>query len=345
MKYIIVVIFCILTCCSNDTSDISFQELESFTASETSIPKDTIFIFDTIEPIDTFTLFDTIKIIDTIEAIDTLKITKWKEDFNKCKTVFDSAIVPQKALFWGNFLLGGFGQFGMSASNDTLDYFAHIKHFFDEKIISFEASKIAGNYENIQNLQEKQLYINDVIYPLISDSTNLVVIQLGDNVNEEQEFIIFKDDIDFLLDHICGIAKNAKVLWIGEWYASAPKQKILKEEAEKFGVTFIDISDLNIPSNQSYVGAIIDFPNISNFSMTYDSYIAKEDSLEISFYYEDSLYTSTIKIENYSDDSLTKTISWEGNQFIVPNSGIATHPNDKAFKEIADRILIALGYD
>ena len=147
-----------------------------------------------------------------------------------------------------------------------------------------------------------------------------------------------------MLDRICSIAKNAKVLWVGEWYATDAKQRFFKEEAEKFGLTFVDISDLNIPENQSYVGAVVDFPVVKNFSMEYDSYKVGGDSLEISFSTDGSQYQSKIKVERFSDDIESKTISWRGYQYIVPNTAVATHPNDKAFKKIAERILKALGY-
>jgi hypothetical protein len=194
------------------------------------------------------------------------------------------------------------------------------------------------------SVQEKVEYFDQTILPHINDSTTLVVLQLGDNVNEEQEFIILKESIESMLNQICGIAKNAKVLWVGEWYASIPKQQLLKEEAEKFGLTFVDISDLNYLENQARIGDIVEYPNKQYFSMKYESYKSDGDSLEITFSMYNSLYTVKIKVDNFSDEPKSKTISWAGNQYIVDDAGIASHPNDKTFKIIAERILEALGY-
>ncbi len=282
---------------------------------------------------------------DTVFTVDTVVETRILENFSKCRTDFDSVIVPGKSFFWGNSLLGGYdGLFGVSATNDSRDYFAHIKKFFESREIPFEAVKVVGMYENMSTIQEKEDYFRRNVKRFINDSTGLVVIQLGDNVDNEQEYIILKESIDLMLDRICSIAKNAKVLWVGEWYATDAKQRFFKEEAEKFGLTFVDISDLNIPENQSYVGAVVDFPVVKNFSMEYDSYKVDGDSLEISFSTDGSQYQSKIKVERFSDDIESKTISWRGYQYIVPNTAVATHPNDKAFKKIAERILKALGY-
>ena len=357
-KIIIANLFCAavflsLCACSNDITKVDAKEIDSSTANQVSrdtitkidtvLKIDSIFKTDTILQLDTVITLNTILELDTIFEIDTLEIVKPIEP-NKCRTDFDAPIIPAQSLFWGNSLLGGYGTFGMSASNNANDYFAHIKNYFDSNGIPFEAHKISGLYENMLSIQEKEEFLDQTVMPLINDTTELVVIQLGDNINEEQEFIILKESIDSMLNRICGIAKNAKVLWIGEWYASIPKQQFLKEETEKFGVTFIDISDLNNPDNQAQIGDIVEYPEQRQFSLKYESYKSDGDSLEITFSMYNSLYTAKIKVDNFSDDPKSKTISWTGNQYIVDDAGIASHPNDKVFKEIADRILNALGY-
>ena len=352
-KIIIVKLICAaaifsLYACSNDITRIDTEEINSSSANQ--IPCDTIIKVDTILKIDsifikdTILQLDTVTSLDTIFKLDTLEIIKPAYDFNKCRTDFDTPIIPARSVFWGNSLLGGYGTFGVSASNNANDYFAHIKKHFDSKGIPFEAHKINGIYENMLSVQEKEEYFDQVVMPTINDSTSLIVLQLGDNVNEEQEFIILKESVEAMLNRICGIAKNAKVLWVGEWYASIPKQQLLKEESEKFGVTFIDISDLNNSENQARIGDIVEYPQPQDFSMKYESYEIDGDSLKIVFSANDTPYTAKIKIDHFSDDPESQTISWTGTQFIVYNSAIASHPNDKAFKEIAERILYALGY-
>ena len=335
MKYLFITLILLFTLvsCSNDVAG---------NESRFVLPD----VDNSILQVDTVFFTDTILKVDSVFIVDTVvnNEVQWKDEFSKCKTDFDSAVIPGKALFWGNSLLGGYGLFGMSASNASKDYFAHIKNFFDTNGIPFEAEKESGVYENMRSVQEKSDFFSEKIATMINDSTGLVVLQLGDNVDEDQEYIIFKESTDILLDRICSIATNAKVLWVGEWYASDAKQKLIKEETEKFGVTFVDISDLNIPENQSYIGAIVYYPVVEQFTMEYDSYSARGDSLEISFYADDMLYKSTIKVQSYSVNTDMKTISYIGSQFIVPNSAIASHPNDKAFSDIADRILNALGY-
>ncbi len=357
-KIIIANLFCAavflsLCACSNDITKVDAKEIDSLTANQVSrdtitkidtvFKTDTILQLNTVTTLDTLIKLDTVLELDTILKIDTLEIEK-PVKLNKCRTDFDAPIIPAQSLFWGNSLLAGYGTFGVSASNNANDYFAHIKNYFDSNEIPFEVHKINGSYENMLSVQEKEEYFEQTVMPFINDSTNLVVIQLGDNVNEEQEFIILKESIESMLNQICGIAKNAKVLWVGEWYASIPKQQLLKEEAEKFGVTFIDISDLNNSENQARIGDIVEYPEQRQFSMKYESYKSDGDSLEITFSANNSPYTAKIKVDDFSDDTETQTISWTGKQFIVNDAGTASHPNDKAFKQIAERILEALGY-
>lgn len=352
-KLICAAVFLSLCACSNDIAKISTEEIDSSAAQQISrdtitkidtvLKIDSIFKTDTILQLDTVITLNTILELDTIFEIDSLEIVKSIEP-NKCRTDFDAPIIPAKSLFWGNSLLAGYGTFGVSASNNANDYFAHIKNYFDSNEIPFEVHKINGSYENMLSVQEKEDYFEQTVMPFINDSTNLVVIQLGDNVNEEQEFIILKESIESMLNQICGIAKNAKVLWVGEWYASIPKQQLLKEEAKKFGVTFVDISDLNNYENQARIGDIVEYPEQRQFSMKYESYKSDGDSLEITFSANNSPYTAKIKVDDFSDDTETQTISWTGKQFIVNDAGTASHPNDKAFKQIAERILEALGY-
>lgn len=264
---------------------------------------------------------------------------------NKCRTEFDNPFIPGKSFFFGNSLVGGFETFGMAASDSTKDYIANLTNYFKSKDIFFLPQKKSSNFENMLTIEEQNLLLYNEILPRIDSTTGLIVIQLGDNVNEEGEFINFKESIANLLNQICGKSPKAKVIWIGEWYSSEAKQKAIKEMTDLFKIDFVDISDINIPEKQSQLGAVYTYPNTRDFSMTADSIKEINDSLHVYFTIDEVNYQSTIVTQTYQWNKENKSLSWIGKQNIITNPFIASHPNDKAFAEISERIISALGYE
>ncbi len=288
---------------------------------------------------------DTLVQIDTVVIQESIPLYSNSLVINKCRTDFDSPFVPGKSFFFGNSLVGGFDSFGMAASNNTKDYIANLTDYFKKRDIDFSPQKKSSNFENMQSLEEQSTFLHEEILSKLDSSTGLVVIQLGDNVNEEPEFLLFRESIANLLNQICGKAPNAKVMWVGEWYSTASKQKTIKEVADLFEIPFLDISDVNTTENQSYIGAVYTYPNTRNFSISADSIKENNDSLLVYFSVGGTQYLSVIVPDSYDWDEENKTLEWKGTDNIITDPAVASHPNDKAFKEIARRILLALGYE
>lgn len=281
-----------------------------------------------------------------VERIDTLYLPHIEDSsVKKCRSDFDSTFVPGKAVFLGNSLLLGYEDFGMSASELEKDYFHRIKKFFDTNKIPFSAQRVTGSFENMVSLDEQAEYLNARLYPRLGDSVNLVVIQLGDNIDNEPEFSIMEQGLSNLMENVCAMAPNARVLWVGEWYSSSLKQFVLKRLTSDYGISFVDISDLNSSVNQSYVGKVITYPKEKEFSLKYDSLEFIDSILTIDFTVGDSAYKASIKVSSYRDSVDAKIVNWSGFENIVSDPFVASHPNDDAFAEIAKRILAALGYE
>lgn len=281
-----------------------------------------------------------------VDRVDTLYIPDSSENGRvRCRADFDSSYVPGKSVFLGNSLLLGYIGFGMSATAPENDYFFRMERFFEANEIPFSATRITGVYENMV-LQEDQIaFLEERLYPNLDDSVGLVVLQLGDNMDNELEYSVMESSLGMLMENVCTRAPNARVLWVGEWYSTALKQFLLKRLTSDFGITFVDISDLNVPENQSFVGEIVNYPDEHEFEMDYDSYETDGEFLTVNYIVEDSLYTSHIKVSSFKVDENEKRLTWVGKEYIVSHPFVASHPNDKAFAEIAKRILGALGYD
>lgn len=354
MKKWVVIFLTTLSCiavlgCDDDDSSVVASE----SVPEESASIDTVFVNSTdtvfMNFIDTAFVdrLDTVFVdrLDTVvvEHRDTLTLTS-SGLVKKCRTSFDSSFVPGYSLFWGNSLLLGYQDFGMSASAADKDYYWQIEDYFIKNKIDFTGNRVTGSFENMTTLEAQEQFLKDNIYPHLEKNPGLIVIQLGDNIDENEEFFIMEESISHVMERICSMADSARVLWVGEWYSTPLKQFLLKRLADDYGITFVDISDLNTSDNQARLGDVNVYPFEREFSLKYDSYEVNGDSLTIRFYSEDSLYASIIKISSYEDDSENKRITWTGKEFITADVFVASHPNDKAFKEISKRIMAALGY-
>lgn len=200
-----------------------------------------------------------------------------------------SPVIPRKTLFIGNSLLSGFRSFGMCASNNQEDYYAYVtRHILKENPQAEFTKKPASTFEEITNPSEVATWINSNIKTLPNDY-NLVLIQLGDNVNTDEKNEVFKTSCRTLLSEVRRYMPNALVCWVGAWYTNATKQENMSKSCLATGSKFIDISDLAVVENKGNVGDLITYP-----------------------------------------DGTVETIT---------STGVASHPNSKGMKAIADRII------
>jgi len=78
---------------------------------------------------------------------------------------------------------------------------------------------------------------------------DLVIIQLGDNHNED---IYFENDVTEMVEYIREYSPNAEIIWIGIW--NTKNKEILNSLpgiCERLDIEYINISDLNIPEYQA----------------------------------------------------------------------------------------------
>ena len=245
-----------------------------------------------------------------------------------------------KALFIGNSLLFGNGTFGLNATTSDKDYFHYLDTAFRATNADYRGTRIsAKQLENTKARSEREDMFQKDIAPFMDESLDLISIQLGDNLDEPEEIAGFDSFVFDFLRNTCSLAPNASVIWVGEWYSTEYKQKALRELTRKAGVRFVDISDLNTPRNRSKIGTVVTKDNVFEDSLKYTSYKAFDDSLQISFSVKGEKYKATIQAVKYWDDAEGKTIHWIGFQGITTNKEIASHPNDKAFLLIGERIL------
>lgn len=261
--------------------------------------------------------------------------------------VTTTPLYPEKALFIGNSLLLGNGDFGMNATDKTKDYYDIIK----EHILAFGSSnytskQLSGTgFEDAESIITSNAWIEDILELELDADTDLVVVQLGDNVNTELKRTTFKSSCSTLIHNIRQIALKARVAWVYGWYVNNEVRATIQEAIKKYGGIYIEINDLNTKENQSEIGTVITHDSVKSQNLVYDTLeIISATQLKITFTVEGKQYISEITVNSYQDSSSNKTVSWQGYETITVSAGVASHPGDLGFEKIAQRIIERLKF-
>lgn len=169
------------------------------------------------------------------------------------------AIVPviaNNVLYIGNSLLLGFDTFGMAASNSANDYYAYVNSYLVSKGATLNADKLRGSdWESKTSYADQNTWMQNYLLPKLNSNLELVIVQLGDNVNTAEKQAVFAQGAINLLTYIKQHAPLARVAWVGAWYTTTTRQQQMAEACRQCGATFIDISLLpNIEGNRNHIG-------------------------------------------------------------------------------------------
>ena len=171
-------------------------------------------------------------------------------------------VFPKKALFLGNSLLLGFKEYGMAASMAGRDYFDLVGNAIRKVKPEYVANRLQANpWEGCTTVAAQDEYLNNTVKPMLGNDLELVVVQLGDNVNTEDRKAVFAEGAKNLLKFIRNNCPNARVAWVGAWYSDAEKQAVMKNSCALTGSVFVNIWDLNTSENQSAVGNTYTMPD------------------------------------------------------------------------------------
>ena len=123
--------------------------------------------------------------------------------------------MPDKALFIGTSLLLGNGAFGMNATDSASDYHAVIQRKFLKANPAYTDTKLSGvDFESCENRAQQMDWLDNRLCPVLSDDLDLVVIQIGDNVNTSSKREAFEQGAKELIATIKAYAPRACIVWI-----------------------------------------------------------------------------------------------------------------------------------
>lgn len=251
---------------------------------------------------------------------------------------------PDKALFIGNSLLLGNGTFGMNATDSLHDYHALIQERFLAANPAYTDVKLSGvAFEGCEDHAQQLDWLENTLRPRLSANLDLVVIQIGDNVNTSKKQSAFEQGAKELIATIKEGAPNARIVWLYGWYVSSSVTNSIKSACKQYDITLIAIDDINRANNQSVIGTVVTRTAPMSQTLKYTRYAVLPDNrLQIDFTVGGKSYTAEVSVMSFSDNIETKTLTWRGYETITTDSGVASHPGNSGFAQIAQRFFDVL---
>lgn len=164
---------------------------------------------------------------------------------------------PNKVAIFGNSLTSNTGGIGMAASDQYHDWYyltsQYIKSHNPNAVINNRLN--VSTWEQAENSADRQSIFENTIKPQLSADTDLVILQLGDNVNNDARKATIEEDSRTLINNIKQISPNAEVYWLASWFGNPDLIGKIHNACLSAGATHININDLNTKANQSSIGA------------------------------------------------------------------------------------------
>lgn len=178
--------------------------------------------------------------------------------------------IPKRVAVFGNSIAshGWLKGIGMAASSKDKDYFTLVKKYIQSKNPDAVVERGNGaSWESEPNTR-RQTFENKMMLTLKPD-TDIVILQFGDNLNNDEKRRNLETDIPNLISWIRNASPKALIYWVGVYYASQDFVDRLKRICAPLDVTFVDIYKFSKdPKYKSYVGAIIDLPDGTKYTVT-----------------------------------------------------------------------------
>lgn len=178
--------------------------------------------------------------------------------------------IPSRVVVFGNSITSHewLQGIGMAASSNDKDYFTLVKKYIQSKnpVAIVERSN-GASWESDPNTR-RQTFENKMMLTLKPD-TDIVILQFGDNLNNDEKRKNLETDIPNLISWIRNASPKALIYWVGVYYASQDFVDRLKRICAPLDVTFVDIYKFSKDTKyKSYVGAVIDLPDGTKYTVT-----------------------------------------------------------------------------
>lgn len=166
--------------------------------------------------------------------------------------------IPNEVAIFGNSLTKTGGEIGMAASDQYHDYYHFIVEYMKSKNTKVKVNPRTNMsvWESATNSNDRKTLFNEQIKPVLTANTDLVILQLVDNVNTPEKKATFAQDTKTLIKDIHAVSPKARVFWIAYWFGNDDLLGQIKDACNTENATLIDISSIaRMSDTKSYLGA------------------------------------------------------------------------------------------
>lgn len=179
--------------------------------------------------------------------------------------------IPTNVQVFGNSLTGYYktGSPALGATDPDHDWF----HYFSEYVKNINPNATVNRHTVApweQNATGRDVQFDQLFKPYLSQDTDLVVLQVGDNVNREDSHATFKNDVMDLFKRVKEVSPKAKIYFVGFWFCNWPDMiDSVKAACNKYDGTFVNITDLaTSEENKSRIGEKVTLSDGSTTTIT-----------------------------------------------------------------------------
>ena len=176
--------------------------------------------------------------------------------------------IPKKMVIFGNSLTL-IHDMGLAASDQNHDYYHYITEYAKNvnPDVKFNSRINVSPWEMSSTNAERLDEFNKLIKPLLSEDTDIVVIQLGDNVNHWTGDADFETGAQQLLANIRSIAPKAEIYWAAACFIPFPDIITdIQTACHKYGAHFIDIRDI-CQNHHAKIGDVETLPDGTKYTL------------------------------------------------------------------------------
>lgn len=167
--------------------------------------------------------------------------------------------VPTNVVVVGNSLTYNWGNFGLAASDPDHDWYAYVKSYIAKVNPKATFNRFGlGDWEGSTTTAQRDTVFNEQLKPALSANTDLVIVQLGDNINSNDKNATFGADAKKLIQNIKSVSPKATVVWVATWYQSyANITTDVQTACEAENAIYVPIHNIAQESGHtSHIGAV-----------------------------------------------------------------------------------------
>lgn len=180
-----------------------------------------------------------------------------------------------KVLLLGNSLLLGLNTdgshgapFGMTASDSKHDWAYLLTEKLKVKSPSVTIKKLHdAKFEQAESDTASESYISNE-FAAADRNNDLVIVQIGDNVNTTLRHQTFRNNFSKLIKAIRTNNPTADVVVAGAWFNGGDIESWLQSQSKTLNYTFVPLSDLCTSANMATIGDTITFDDGTQTTVT-----------------------------------------------------------------------------